>query len=541
MNKSFLALSLAISMALFGASLANAADLRIINADGPGEGYNDATAAAPVGGNPGTTLGEQRQLVALFAADLWGAVLQSDVPIYIQAQFNPLAANVLGSAGATTSFANFAGAPRTNTWFQSALADSISGRDLILDVYGPGYENYPDIVTQFSSNFAFYFGLDDNTPVGTNNFLDVIMHEYAHGLGFANLANEATGTFSQGIPDIYSVYTFDNTTGKFWPQMTIAERRASAINDGNVVFTGANATAGAQLILDPLTLLRVTAPGPLAGNYTFGAGSFGPAPTSANFNGQVVLATDASDAAGPSTTDGCTAITNAAAIAGKVALMDRGTCGFTIKVKNAQNAGAIAVIIADNAAGQPAGLGGADPTITIPSVRISRADGILFKANLPATVAGFVVDPTRLTGADALGRPQLFMPPVVQSGSSGSHYDSYASPDLLMEPAINSSLFAAMTLDITPALFKDIGWEINEGNAKIDGCDTGIKVIDDGGIIVGANVQATSNVCLRGATKRGDYLGCMDTYKERLLAATLITGKQAGKMMACAARLGKAN
>ncbi len=37
------------------------------------------------------------------------------------------------------------------------------------------------------------------------------------------------------------------------------------------------------------------------------------------------------------------------------------------KVKNAQVAGAIAVLVADNVAGgPPAGLGGVDPTITIP-------------------------------------------------------------------------------------------------------------------------------------------------------------------------------
>ena len=50
----------------------------------------------------------------------------------------------------------------------------------------------------------------------------------------------------------------------------------------------------------------------------------------------------------------------------KIALIDRGTCGFTIKVKNAQDAGAIAVIVADNIAGSPpAPMGGADATITI--------------------------------------------------------------------------------------------------------------------------------------------------------------------------------
>ena len=41
------------------------------------------------------------------------------------------------------------------------------------------------------------------------------------------------------------------------------------------------------------------------------------------------------------------------AVNGKIALIDRGTCTFPEKVKTAQNAGAIGVIIVDNVAGSP--------------------------------------------------------------------------------------------------------------------------------------------------------------------------------------------
>jgi hypothetical protein len=164
------------------------------------------------------------------------------------------------------------------------------------------------------------------------------------------------------------------------------------------------------------------------------------------------------------------------------------------------------------------------------------------KAILPGVVSvGFTpANPNGLQGADDAGRPQLYMPDPVQSGSSGSHYDTALSPNALMEPAINDSLHAALNLDITPNLLKDTGWKLNPGNAMIDGCDTGIRIVDDAGIIIGANVQATSNLCLSTATKRGDYQNCMDAYKDRLLADRLVTGKQAGKMMACAAQVGKA-
>ena len=532
MNKRIL-LATALTVALAGMAGAQAAELVPVYFDddgtnAPAEGYFDPTPVAPVGGNPGTTRGEQRRIVAEFGASLWGAVLESDQPIYVGARFDQLGPNVLGSAGTTFYNANFPGAPRANTWYFEALADAISGID-----QNPGFI---DISSRFSSDFDFYYGLDGQTPAGQINFLDVVMHEYGHGLGFANAESEATGTFPLGVPDIYSTFTYDNSTGEFWHDMTNAERIVSAKNYGNVVFTGTSATAGAGLILDVRQDFRIESPAGIAGAYPYGTAGFGPTISPANFTGSVVLATDGDGAAN----DGCTALTNFADVAGNIALIDRGTCNFTIKVKNAQDAGATGVLIADNVAGTPPpGLGGADPSITIPSIRISLAQGNAIKANLPGVTVGFVVDPSKLQGADDAGRPRLFMPDPVQGGSSGSHYDSNALPNALMEPAINSTLLSIYNLDITPNLLEDTGWVLNPGNAKIDGCDTGIDVVNGAGIIIGANVQATSNLCLIGATARGDYQSCMETHKDKLVASGLITGKQGGRLMSCAAKIFK--
>ncbi len=531
MNKRLL-LTTALALAL-SASQAMAAQVVPVILDDPGEGYNDPTAAAPVGGNPGTSIGQQRRIVAQFAADLWGGVLKSDVPVFVGAQFNPLAPNVLGSAGATYVFSDFPNAPVANTWYSSALADAIAGVDQVNDI---------DIFSQFSSNFTFYYGLDGQTPAGQVNFLDVVMHEFGHGLGFQNFETEAAGTFYLGVPDIYSTFTYDNTTGKRWTQMTIAERQASALNYGNVVFDGASATAGAGLILGPRTTLRLTAPGAVAGDYANGGTQFGPVATPANFAGTVVLGLDDANATGPTGTDGCTALTNAAAVAGNIALLDRGACAVAIKTKNAQNAGATGVMIANNAANAaqnpPPSFAGADATIVIPTVVVTYANGVAFKANLPIQ-AGIVVDPTKLQGADNAGRPRLFMPSPVQGGSSGSHYDSNALPNLLMEPVINRTLLGALNLDITPNLLRDTGWPMNDGNAKLHGCDTTIDAVDDAGIIIGANVEATSNLCLNSTPDKSAYQNCMEVFKDRMVASGLITGKQGGKMMACAAKLRK--
>ena len=70
--------------------------------------------------------------------------------------------------------------------------------------------------------------------------------------------------------------------------------------------------------------------------------------------------------------------------AGKIVLIQRGICPFVQKVKNAQDAGAIAVIIYNNAAGGIAPAG-ADPTITIPVYGITQANGT---AIIAAMVAG---------------------------------------------------------------------------------------------------------------------------------------------------------
>src|SRR6266480_526200 len=102
-----------ILMALFGVLVFSSettfgqskTKITIVNGNAAGVGFNDPTAATPVGGNPGTTLGQQRLNAFQRAADLWGATLDSRVPVTILAQFAPLACTatgaVLGSAGAT--------------------------------------------------------------------------------------------------------------------------------------------------------------------------------------------------------------------------------------------------------------------------------------------------------------------------------------------------------------------------------------------------------------------------------------------------------
>ena len=69
---------------------AGGATITIVNMDGPNVGLNDPTPAAPVGGNPGTSVGAQRLIVFQRVADVWGSLLDSAAEIRIQASFVPL-------------------------------------------------------------------------------------------------------------------------------------------------------------------------------------------------------------------------------------------------------------------------------------------------------------------------------------------------------------------------------------------------------------------------------------------------------------------
>ncbi|XQW84811.1 rhombosortase-dependent M36 family metallopeptidase [Thalassotalea piscium] len=112
---------------------------------------------------------------------------------------------------------------------------------------------------------------------------------------------------------------------------------------------------------------------------SFGQGQF-------NVTGDIVRIDDATD----TVTDGCEAADNSAELAGKIAIIDRGACAFTDKVKNAQDAGAIAVLIANNTNdGTPAPMGGSDDTVTIPNMGINfeTAAAIYDKLDAAETVS----------------------------------------------------------------------------------------------------------------------------------------------------------
>lgn len=91
----------------------------------------------------------------------------------------------------------------------------------------------------------------------------------------------------------------------------------------------------------------------------------------------------------------CSAITNPANVNGKIAVLYRGSCEFGFKALQAQNAGAVAVIIINNVAGPVNNfgmLGGASgATVNIPVVMITQADGAALRSSILAgNCVGFI-------------------------------------------------------------------------------------------------------------------------------------------------------
>jgi hypothetical protein len=248
-----------LASAMLGAAFAassptHAASFVVINADGAGEGFNDNTAAAPVGNNPGTTVGQQRLIAFQRAADIWAARLASNVPIRVHAQFNPLSCTatgaVLGSAGAANFIRDFGGAPRAGTWYPVALANALAGTDL-----DPGGD---DISAEFNSKIGtagclessgWYYGLDGKPPGNRIDFVAVLLHEMGHGLGFATLVSLASGAKAAGFDDAYMVHLENHgATPPDYPSMSDAQRVAASKSTGNLHWTGTNVRATAAFL-----------------------------------------------------------------------------------------------------------------------------------------------------------------------------------------------------------------------------------------------------------------------------------------------------
>ncbi|GAB4521048.1 MAG: hypothetical protein Fur0018_01220 [Anaerolineales bacterium] len=138
------------------------------------------------------TWNPQAQAAFQYAADIWATQIVSNVPIVVEARWSALPSGVLGSAGATTVYRDFPGAPQANTWYPVAMANAISGSDL--------NSSTAEISAQFSSAFSnWYFGTDGQPGSNQYDFVTVVLHELGHGLGFVGSMRVDNGDSADGV------------------------------------------------------------------------------------------------------------------------------------------------------------------------------------------------------------------------------------------------------------------------------------------------------------------------------------------------------
>ncbi|MFK8101342.1 MAG: T9SS-dependent M36 family metallopeptidase [Saprospiraceae bacterium] len=195
--------------------------------------------------------------------------------------------------------------------------------------------------------------------------------------------------------DIWYVYGFDEESGNFQESnpnglgtegdyIRAEAQDGSGTNNANFSSQGDGSSARIQMYLwedgsNASELLTVNSPSNIAGGYGAVEGSFGaPLSPTTPIEGELVLAEAISGLAAQA----CDTLGNAMEMNQKIAILDRGGCSFVVKVKNAQDAGAIAAIICNNDGGGIFSPGGNDNDIVIPCVMVSQADCNLIKTEL---------------------------------------------------------------------------------------------------------------------------------------------------------------
>jgi hypothetical protein len=275
---------------------------------------------------------------------------------------------------ATPNLVTLQSSPMISTgdpWLTASATTTVGNNaDAYLDLSAPdGYQPaLGDIHAALTSTRTFDYPVAVDTDPTTANaqnaaivnlfYLNNWLHDFWYDHGFNEAAGNAQnlnyGRGGIGADPILAQgqdYSGTNNANMSTPADGASPRMQMYLFDG--IFDGA------------LTILT-----PDLGDLSAAPATFGP--KTFDLSNEIVAYVDGS----APTSDACTAATNAAALAGKIALIDRGNCDFTDKVANAQTAGAIGAIIVDNVPGEaPFSFGAAAPKVTIPSLMTGFEDG----------------------------------------------------------------------------------------------------------------------------------------------------------------------
>ena len=147
------------------------------------------------------------------AAEIWGSLIHSDVPINILVKFREMTGEESGVLAYTLSDGPYVvstnGALPTRL-YKAALAEKLLGRNLNGDD--------PDITIEFNIGFNWYYKGDSLLAQNQHDFLSVLLHEMAHGFGFSGhfLVFEEEGWQTFTIPGVFDhfLWAMDPRDGK---------------------------------------------------------------------------------------------------------------------------------------------------------------------------------------------------------------------------------------------------------------------------------------------------------------------------------------
>lgn len=280
----------------------------------------------------------------------------------------------------------------TNDPWLAAGATVTNGNnvDAYADLNSPDGLSAGDFRASTTSANTFDRTYDTNLAPGSSNgqqqaavtqlfYNDNFFHDWYYDAGF----NEASG----------NAQTSNLGRGGVQGDNLRAEAQDfSGTNNANMTTPADGGHPKMQMYVFNNTGVRVqlNSPGSIAGSRVASNAVWGP--QTFNVTADVVQVNDGTG----TTSDGCEVF---GGVAGKIALIDRGTCTFITKVQNAQNAGAVGVIIVNNIAPGTLVMGGTPTiTITIPAVMISLSDGIDVKhALLSGAVNATLIGQTGLS------------------------------------------------------------------------------------------------------------------------------------------------
>jgi hypothetical protein len=250
--------------------------INVKNAPSADEAFNDATPATPVGGNPGTTLGEQRQLAFNYAMDIISQSLNSVAPIKVRLKTLDIPSNEFGTilAGAGPLFflngqeAGWTDGVSAKILYPSALAKKISKSSLSEEGLLP--PNNVDIVIVFNtavddgivydeagSTWSWYYGLDAQPQGYDVDFVETVLHEMLHGLGFLDgmyyTNKEAPdGSYYFGDPLIYDTFLHQASTTPSALSAMNQNKRLKALTSEQLYWDGTVGNFYSQKLTDGL-------------------------------------------------------------------------------------------------------------------------------------------------------------------------------------------------------------------------------------------------------------------------------------------------